>query len=118
MSRPPSLTDTQRREVARLRSAGRQYKEIARILGITPDQAKDCWHRFCAASGIALRARDRSRQRINRGLRKILAGNVICAALTEAEQLEIARRALSIEIAVARTEAASAAPFKVGDLQW
>lgn len=117
-SRAPVLTDTQRREVARLRSTGKQYKEIARALGCTYDQAKDSWHRFCAASGIVLRARDRSRKRINRGWAKILAGQAIDAELTAAEQQEIARRTLRLEVALARTEAPTAEPFKPGPLEW
>lgn len=114
--RAPRLTDTQKREIVRLRSAGRQFKEIARVLLCTPDAAKSFWHRFHDRSGR--REVERRSKRINRGMVKILQGRKIVAELTLAEQQVIASRVLAAEIAMAQAEALTAPPFKAGDLTW
>ncbi len=86
----PKLTPEQRREVLRLRSNGRTYKEIARDVLCTYEQAKALWRGFCLAGGIPMpRGGDKG-----------------------------PGRALRVEIAMARAEAARSEPFKRGPLQW
>jgi hypothetical protein len=86
----PKLSAEQRAEILRLRSNGRSYKEIARAVPCTYDQAKALWRGFCLAGGIPMpRGGDKG-----------------------------PGQALRVEVAMARFEAAGAEPFKRGPLQW
>jgi transposase-like protein len=117
LGRPLPLTDTQKREVVRLRAMGRQYKQIARTLGCTPDQARR-WVRVHRDDGVAERAQARKSRRITRGVKKLLANKPLPSDLTMAEQAAIAKRTLAAEIAQAREASASETAYKPGDLVW
>lgn len=118
---PTKLSRAQIREVIRLKSAGRSWKEIATTIGCTIDVARHQWRLFTSTAYVTgHRARSNRRKRINQGLMKVFKGYKQREDLTKEERREIARRALAIEIEEAKKEIErrSAKPYKNGDLVW
>ena len=97
---PRTLTDHQHREVLRLRGAGYDFKTIARITRLTPEQARNAWYR------------------LPRGRREELSQLPSLAEQYREEALQRAKAALRQEIALARRERHTAPPFKVSPLLW
>ncbi len=113
------LTDTQIREISRLRSSGKRLKEVARIVGCTYYQAQYRWLCFISATYAEdKRRRGKSTSRVNAGLKKVFSNRKQRIDLTVEEQQAIAKKALAIEIDLAKRDIRRAAPYKPGPLEW
>lgn len=115
-----SITIVQQREIVRRKEAGHKWKDIALHFNCTIDVARH-YYRLIAKPGYVQRNREISRKhsRINRGLAKVFKGRKQRADLTQQERLAIAKRALAIEVAMARHDVSRGAkPYKPGPLEW
>jgi hypothetical protein len=117
--RPAPLTDHQKREIVRLKSAGRQHKEIVRLLNCTYRQSKRVWEAFQSKDFTERRRKtNRTWKRYQLGLKAIADGRKLSAILTTEERMEIAARALRIEIEEAKAERATAPIFRITAAEW
>lgn len=104
MARPATLTTRQIAEIIRQRAAGKQYKEIGRLVGCSPDQAREYWRNSPLYKGKVFK-------RALTNKKKALEAKRYKARLDEARKKEaqLAVSILSAEIAAARREIAAAA---------
>jgi DNA invertase Pin-like site-specific DNA recombinase len=112
MPQVPPLTDAQRREIVRLRAMGRQYKEIARKLGCTPDQVRR-WLRCRSDGGETERRLSRESARRRRAAKKSPMVVKTWPPVNKSQNFkprygwvaqEAARQALASEVLEARAE--------------
>jgi len=91
-TRPPALTDGQKREVVRQKTAHIAYKVIARTVGCTIAQAIRCW--ACSKPAQAARRRriERNSKQRTRGAARRLAQRQAEAQAELASQIEAAKR--------------------------
>jgi transposase-like protein len=112
--RPSALIDKQITDIIKLRQRKLSYKEIARIVNCTPDQATYYWRISAmyvphAEKSAKMKARHRRAAEHMRQVQheKVMAAQQVVAAIT-----------LKTEIAMAVAESPRAPKYKRGNLEW
>jgi DNA-binding CsgD family transcriptional regulator len=123
---PSSLTDRQIEQIIRYRAGGKPYKEVARLVGCSPDQAIHYWrtssrYRPQARRAASAKAREARKPPTPMQItRSQAAERKKLAAAQEVIRLRMvaAAMALRAEIAKAVAESRTAPRYKPGDLSW
>lgn len=104
MPKHTSLTDNQIREIIRLRFTGKAYKEIARLISCTPEQARHYWREG--------RQRVRRLTSSQKAFNQTQAANRKRVQLTQAHDLHQSKLILAQEIAQAKSESTTSPIYK------
>jgi transposase-like protein len=110
----PRISANTVREIIRQRLDGRPYKEIARALGVTPDQVMHYWRCSPFYPGINKETRWR-RERARQVRKRALEARMKKKRLTE---LAEAKQELARQVEEARLAAPKATAHKRGPLEW
>lgn len=116
--KPAPLTAQQKREIIRLKRSGRMHKEIAHILGCTLWQSQHHWMLQTDKTYALRRRRIVGTYKRARRIETIERWRLEQAALRQAEQYEIAKRALRDEIEAAKAERLTAPLFRIQEDEW
>lgn len=122
---PPSLSGRQIEQIIRYKAGGMPYKEVARLVGCTPDQAIHYWRtstRYKAKVMTKPASVSATRREARKAREKAQAARDAARAAREQERrqqsLAAAAEALRAEVALAVREAPTAPAYKLFDLEW